>query len=157
MENVKTYYIYHIPGVKIGCSYNVQKRMTHYKKCNFEILETYSDIYKASDREIELQKQYGYKVDNLPYWKTLKNRNNKGCSRGGKTSGNQNVESGHIHKLIQLCKKPIIQFDKEGNKIKEWDSCADAARELGLISTNITGVLKGRRKSTHGYTFKYKH
>jgi membrane protease subunit (stomatin/prohibitin family) len=53
----KTYYIYHIPGVKIGCTYNIKQRIMNYKHPNYEILETHIDIFIASDREQELQKQ----------------------------------------------------------------------------------------------------
>ena len=54
------YYIYHIPGVKIGCTKHIQKRIKQQGFTEFEILETHTDIDIASDREIELQKQYGY-------------------------------------------------------------------------------------------------
>jgi hypothetical protein len=61
------YYIYHIPGVKIGCSDNPKRRVKAQKYDYYEILETHIDINIASNREIELQKQYGYKVDRILY------------------------------------------------------------------------------------------
>ena len=66
------YHIYHIPGVKIGCSSNVESRVKIQKFDNYEILEEHNDVYIASKREIELQKQYGYKVDRIPFWLSLK-------------------------------------------------------------------------------------
>lgn len=51
--------------------------------------------------------------------------------------------------------KPILQYDKEGNFIKEWRSIAEAARELGLHPANIARNIKlksGHRK----YIFKFK-
>jgi hypothetical protein len=74
MDNQKEvmYYIYHIMGKKIGCTKNTKVRIKYTQKVNaFELLETHSCIYKASEREIELQKQYGYPVDKVPYWKTV--------------------------------------------------------------------------------------
>lgn len=71
----KTYYIYEILGVKIGCTNCKWRRMKQQGNPNYRILETHTDIYVASDREIELQKQYGYKVDTIPYWKVVENRN----------------------------------------------------------------------------------
>lgn len=65
---MKTYYIYHINGVKIGCTSQIEKRMYVQGFTNYEILEEHTDIYLASDREIELQKQYGYPVDTKPYY-----------------------------------------------------------------------------------------
>ena len=67
------YYIYHIPGVKIGCTNNIHRRLkTEQRVTDFQIIEEHNDIYTASDREIELQKQYGYKVDTVPYHCSIK-------------------------------------------------------------------------------------
>ena len=87
-----TYYIYHIEGVKIGCTTNPKYRVKYQQNhSNWEILEEHSDIYIASEREIELQKQYGYKVDKTPYYKMYKIRQigatTKTRSKGGKISG----------------------------------------------------------------------
>ena len=68
------YYIYHIEGVKIGCTSDIKARMKQQSFNKYEILEEHSDVYLASDREIELQKKYGYVVDNLPYWKSRESR-----------------------------------------------------------------------------------
>jgi hypothetical protein len=66
------YYIYHIPGVKIGCSQNIIKRINHQKFKHYEILEEHDDVFIASERELQLQKQYGYKVDVIPYYESLR-------------------------------------------------------------------------------------
>ena len=73
-DKMKTYYIYHIPGIKIGCTSDLNKRMADQGFTDWNILEEHTDIHVASDREIELQKEYGYKVDSIPYWKSVKNR-----------------------------------------------------------------------------------
>ena len=68
------YYIYHIPGKKIGVTRNLKNRVTliqGYKEGEYEVLEQSDDIDYISDREIELQKSYGYKVD-LKKYKNLK-------------------------------------------------------------------------------------
>jgi len=69
-----TYYIYHITEVKIGCTSDLLKRMSDQGFTEWEILETHTDIMEASAREIELQKDYGYTVDKVPYWKSVQNR-----------------------------------------------------------------------------------
>ena len=64
------YYIYHIPGKKIGVTRNLNNRVTliqGYKETEYEVLEQSDDINYISDREIELQKSYGYKVDLKKY------------------------------------------------------------------------------------------
>ena len=64
------YYLYHIPGKKIGVTRNLNTRVTlmqGYKEDEYEVLEQSEDIDYISDREIELQKSYGYKVDRKLY------------------------------------------------------------------------------------------
>ena len=64
------YYLYHIPGKKIGVTRNLNNRVTliqGYKKNEYEVLDQSEDIDYISDREIELQKSYGYKVDRKLY------------------------------------------------------------------------------------------
>jgi NTP pyrophosphatase (non-canonical NTP hydrolase) len=64
------YYLYHIPGKKIGVTRNLNKRVTEtqgYKPTEYEVLDQSEDINYISNREIELQKSYGYKVDRKLY------------------------------------------------------------------------------------------
>ena len=71
------YCIYHIPGKKIGVTNDIQNRVVQqqgYSEDEFEILEMSEDISYISDREIELQKLFGYRVDQRLY-KDLKPKN----------------------------------------------------------------------------------
>lgn len=52
--------------------------------------------------------------------------------------------------------KRVVQYDLDGNFIKEWGSIADAAREVGTYISKISNCCKGRRKETNGYIWKYK-
>ena len=64
------YYIYHIFGKKIGVTRNLNSRVTReqgYKENEYEVLETSDDIDYVSDRELELQSIYGYKIDRQSY------------------------------------------------------------------------------------------
>jgi len=73
-----TYYIYHIPGKKIGVTCDLINRVTvqqGYALGEYEILEEHDDIDTVSIREIQLQKAYGYKVDRKLY-KNLKPKTN---------------------------------------------------------------------------------
>ena len=72
----KIYYLYHIPGQKIGVTSNPRLRVEKqqgYKSGQYEILLVTEDIDLVSQKEIEFQKRYGYKVDRKLY----KNLNNK--------------------------------------------------------------------------------
>ena len=64
------YYIYHIPGKKIGVTRNLNNRVTltqGYKPGEYEVLDQSDDINYISEKEIELQQSYGYKIDRKPY------------------------------------------------------------------------------------------
>ena len=83
------YYIYHIPGVKIGCSTDPNRRVKDQGYNQYEILEEHTDIDIVSVREMELQKQYGYAIDCTPYkqsydW-TVKGRNAQEKGIGART------------------------------------------------------------------------
>tara|TARA_A100001201_G_scaffold51844_1_gene51384 strand:- start:1513 stop:2343 length:831 start_codon:yes stop_codon:yes gene_type:complete len=74
MDNL-TYYIYHIPGKKIGVTRDLKYRVTQqqgYSLDEYEVLDQSTDIDYISSRELELQKSYGYKVDLKPYNKLFK-------------------------------------------------------------------------------------
>ena len=65
-----TYYLYHIPGKKIGVTSNLNKRVTitqGYGPDEYEVLDQSDDISYISKKEIELQKSYGYRVDRKLY------------------------------------------------------------------------------------------
>jgi NTP pyrophosphatase (non-canonical NTP hydrolase) len=75
-DSNKKYYIYHIPGQKVGVTTNPRLRVEQqqgYKPNQYEILLTTEDIDEVSVKEIELQQMYGYKIDRKLY----KNLNNK--------------------------------------------------------------------------------
>ena len=131
---MKTYSVYHLPQFihpdgrigKVGCtSYDDPRKRAieqSYTFNDFEVLEQYEDIYVASDREIELQKEYGYPVDKIPYWQSVQNRykfTKKDSAKGGRASianmrsyltkeilsnagkagGRKHVESGHLERI----------------------------------------------------------
>jgi hypothetical protein len=58
---------------------------------------------------------------------------------------------------MSKCKKTIIlQYDLNGNFIKEWEGIIDAVKQYGT-STNITKCCQGKLKEVCGYIWKYKH
>ena len=84
-----TYYIYHIPGKKIGCTTNVQKRVVEtqgYKPGEYEILFETNNMEEASMAERVLQKDLGYKVDRKPYKDLFKKTMSKYSSSDATTT-----------------------------------------------------------------------
>ena len=66
----KEYILYHIPGKKIGVTTDLYNRVTEqqgYEVGEYEVIERHKDIDYISQRELELQEKYGYRVDLKPY------------------------------------------------------------------------------------------
>jgi group I intron endonuclease len=84
------------------------------------------------------------------------------CKKKGRTAGgffwkyledestlNMSPRYGH--------KRPIQQFSKENEFIKDWDSALDAALSFGRSDTScIVRVCSGVKKTAYGFKWKYK-
>ena len=65
-----TYYIYHIPGKKIGVTRDLKQRVEEqqgYQPGEYSIIMKSDNIEYVSEQELYWQKQFGYKVDEVPY------------------------------------------------------------------------------------------
>jgi len=74
-----TYYLYHIPGKKIGITKDLKKRVEEqqgYQEGEYDIILETEDVDIISKAEISLQQAFGYRVDETPYNK-LKFNNTK--------------------------------------------------------------------------------
>jgi len=74
-----TYYLYHIPGKKIGITKDLKKRVEEqqgYHEGEYDIILQTDDIDIISKAEISLQKAFGYRVDDEPYNKLKFNNTN---------------------------------------------------------------------------------
>ena len=63
-----------------------------------------------------------------------------------------------VNKLWEKNKKPVIQMDLDGNFIREFDSAKEAFEYYGIkrLQTSISACCTGRRKTAHGYKWKFK-
>ena len=162
------YYIYHIKGVKIGCTTNQRKRIIKRQGfTEYEILETHTDIYIASQREIELQKQYGLPVDTIPYYKTVKiagkggkaggpitlangvglfgmseDEKRKACSEGGKLIGDRNAKSGKVSEMGKISAKS----PKHPNNVKVI--CEHCGKDISIATYGRWHGDKCKNKNT---------
>ena len=96
---MKLYNIYEIPSFiqpdgsigKVGCtSMTVEARALQQTYTDVILLEQHTDIMVASAREIELQTERGYRVDDMPYWQSVQNRykwDSTSASEAGKIGG----------------------------------------------------------------------
>ena len=60
----------------------------------------------------------------------------------------------HIEKASNSRKKPILQYDLDGNFIREWPSATDVGKE---VRSNIGYCIRGRYKTAYGFIWKYKN
>jgi NTP pyrophosphatase (non-canonical NTP hydrolase) len=70
MSKTKRYYLYHIPGLKIGVTSNIQKRVIDqqgYKAGEYEILASSDDKDVISEMEFNHQRSFGYETDRQSY------------------------------------------------------------------------------------------
>jgi len=61
-------------------------------------------------------------------------------------------------KSYNITIKQVLQYDLEGNFIKEYKNCSEAARQLNIKNgaTGIGRVCRGERKTAYGFQWKYK-
>ena len=74
-----TYYIYHIPGKKIGVTRDLKNRVEKqqgYGPDEYNILMKSDNIDYISEQEIYYQKKFGYRIDEIPYNKLKCNEMN---------------------------------------------------------------------------------
>lgn len=53
--------------------------------------------------------------------------------------------------------KPVVQYDLNGNLIREFESASSAAKSFGSKYSHITDVCNGLRRSCFGYIWKWKN
>jgi len=54
-------------------------------------------------------------------------------------------------------KKPILQFDLNGNFIREWESLNDVGQFYKVGVSSISKVLTKNRKTCRGFIWRYKN
>lgn len=62
-----------------------------------------------------------------------------------------------LHRINHIkLSKPVLQYDLNGNFIKEWPSVKEIQRQLGFYHVNIELCCKGILKTSKNYIWKYK-
>ena len=62
----------------------------------------------------------------------------------------------HIKKeVIPQIRRKIVQFDMDGNRLKSFNTCKEAAEYIGTSRSCITHCCLGQHKTAKGYIWKY--
>mgnify|MGYP003133770196 FL=1 len=126
-----TYYLYHIPGKKIGVTRDLENRVEKqqgYNEGEYEIILQTDDITIVSELEIQYQKALGYRVDEVPY-NELKFNNN-----------NMNI---NITEMTTTFPCPVNKLKGQlmDNKGMSWETehgnCVITDKSIGWIMDNV--------------------
>ena len=134
----------------IGYSIDIQRRWSQHKKMKYRAsiydafkkygIENFSfEVIEECPRE-KLSEREKYWIT---YYDTYHNGYNE--TKGG--------EGGYGNPI----RKPIVQYDKEGNFIQVFESISEAERVLNLKpkSSNISSVCKGNSYESYGFQWRY--
>lgn len=152
MEEI--YYIYEIPGVKVGCTQYFERRQKQQiSKGEMILLETHTDIHRANEREREIQLDKGYPIEDKGYafmkdWvkrRTPKSYQEMGDAKKG-IMPEGFVDRAHL-------RRPVVAI--KDNKRRVFESQTIAAEKLGCKQPGIAHVLMGLQATHRGYRFEY--
>jgi hypothetical protein len=176
--------LYHIKGIKWGCTNNLKERLRAQGFTEDDVCETImvNDIATATQMEEQLNKRdmYGWNPSQN-YMRVVRVGRMRGpfkpeeYKKGGSIAGKKLVEDGKweqmrqngVKKAAELCRRAIIViYAKTGEIHSEWDGITTCAKELNLCRATINAMLRvtegtkvKRRipKAHKGFTFQYKN
>ena len=99
-------------------------------------------VYINEDGSVDFDKS------NLEWCTNKYNINYGSCS--------EKMRNAKLGKFNNKLSKVIIQYDFDGNFIKEWSSAAEIVRTTVYGQGNICACCRGERKTAYGYIWKFK-
>lgn len=82
-------------------------------------------------------------------WCSVKYNCNFG-TRNNRMINTRDINQSYNHR------KPVLQYDLQGNLINEFSSIIEVKKQLGYNAGNICQCCKGKLKQIYGYKWKYK-
>lgn len=153
----------------VGKTHNVKTRLRDHKVNHGSNIEMrILEAVKIDEPWLELEKKW---IRNFREW-GVELKNGNGGGGGVKTGYKRSPEFGEKISKSKKGKKrdskevipatiarqkPVLQFDKQGNFIKEYPSAKHAAKEIDIHYNTFYDHLKGKYKTSRGFIFKYKN
>lgn len=97
-----------------------------------------------------LPKGYKHSAEAIEKIRIAGKRPNKGQFKKGKKT-----KKSIVRKIAESNKKKILQYDINGDFIREWKSATDAAKELKIHIANIQSVLRNKTYKAGNFIFRY--
>jgi len=121
----------------------VQNAWNKYGEENFEFI-----VLEYVENEEKLIEKEQYYLDTLkPHYNIRKvAESNRGVKRTPEA----------LIKFSISNSKPVIQYDLEGNFIKEWKSVKSVANSLNVSAGTVSGCCNGNQKTCKGFILKFK-
>mgnify|MGYP003289568836 CR=1 FL=1 len=121
-----------------------------------------SNVGSLYDNNPSLVKEWNYEKNGLLDPKKITSSSNKKawwkCSKCNyeweAIISSRNIGAG-CPKCTNHIKKKVVQYDKEYNFIRQYNSISEASNNTGIHTTCISNVCKGNAKSAGNYYWKY--
>lgn len=89
------------------------------------------------------------RVENLRWCTQQENTDNPTSKEKHKKYYSEHIGSKHP------CAKKYIQFTRDGELVKVWDSAVDVQNEIGIHQSHIGSCCTGNRQTAGGFRWKY--
>lgn len=116
------------------------------------------DVLRECETQEELNEWEMYYIKFL----NTKTPNGYNLTDGGGTSSGYKLTSEHIERIREYAmyhstqSKPVLQYDMDGNLVKEWISAGECRRN-GYNHGAVTGCCRGERRRYKNFMWKYKN
>ena len=69
----------------------------------------------------------------------------------------ENINHGtRNERVADSLSKPILQYSKSGEFIREWQGAREVERVLGIDNSHINACCRGKQKSSYDFIWRYK-
>jgi len=65
------------------------------------------------------------------------------------------LKNGGYKKANEITKKKVVQYDKQNNFIRKYNSISEASRDTGITITSINYSANGKRKTGGGFIWHF--
>ena len=80
---------------------------------------------------------------------------NRACNLEWATARENSNFGTRTERLGKAQSKPVGQYTLDGDLVKAWQSVNEVQRQTGFGCGNICNVANGKRKTAHGFIWKY--